>query len=266
MLADESPIDCRVEEGVAEITLNRPDAGNTLDVATVRGLLEIVARCETDPKVRAVLIRGSGHSFCAGGDVKEFVHELESGRGDVYPRSVAADLHQAVSRLCRLDAPVVVAVRGVAAGAGLSLVCAADIAVATSDARFCVGYSGIGLTMDGGLSYFLPRAVGRRRALDFALTNRVVDAEEAPACGLVTQVVRPTELDAHVRALLRALASGPTKAFGDIKRLLDGGWRESLETQLELEARSISSAFAARDGAEGIAAFSAKRRAVFSGD
>jgi 2-(1,2-epoxy-1,2-dihydrophenyl)acetyl-CoA isomerase len=102
--------------------------------------------------------------------------------------------------------------------------------------------------------------------LDFALTNRVVDAQEALACGLVTQLVPPGELETGVRTLVNDLAAGPTKAFGEIKRLLDGGWRESLETQLELEARSISGAFATRDGAEGIAAFVAKRRAVFSGD
>ena len=254
-----------VHDGIAQITLNRPEVSNALDPRAVRTLLDIASACEVDPTVRVVLLRGSGRTFCAGGDTGCFLKELESGTIQAFSRLIAADFHLAISRLLRLDAPLIVAVQGAAFGAGLSLVCAADLVVAADDVRLCAGYPALGLTMDGGLSYFLPRIVGRRRALELALTNRVLRAPEALALGLVTEVVTGAELDKRAEELAAQLAAGPTRAYGDIKRLLDDGWQQTLETQLEREARALFAAFGSRDGREGIAAFAAKRAPVFIG-
>lgn len=262
----DAPVLVEVADGVAEVVLNRPGQANSFDSSTVQALLDAASRCEADPAVRAVLIRGCGPHFCAGGDIRVFAQELDAGTLRAFSRGVAAQLHLAVARLHRLDAPVVVAVHGPAAGAGLSLVCAADIAIAGPGARFRAGYPGIGTTMDGGLSYFLPRLVGMRTALRLALTNETLDSAQALAAGLVTDLVDdPEQLLPQARALTRRLAAGPTRAYGDIKRLLYGGWTQGLETALELEARSMYAAFGTHDAQEGIAAFTAKRTPRFSG-
>jgi 2-(1,2-epoxy-1,2-dihydrophenyl)acetyl-CoA isomerase len=254
-----------VRNGIAQITLNRPKSSNALDAQAVRALLDIANACEVDPTVRVVLLRGSGRNFCAGGDTGRFLKELENGTLQAFSRQVAADFHLAISRLLRLDSPLIVAVQGAAAGAGLSLVCAADLVIAADDVRLCTAYPALGLTMDGGLSYFLPRIVGRRRALELALTNRVLRAPEALALGVVTEVVTGAELNNRAEELASQLAAGPTRAYGDIKRLLDDGWQQTLETQLEREARALFAAFGSRDGREGILAFAAKRAPVFVG-
>ena len=252
-----------IGEGVAEITLNRPEAANALNAEMGRELHDAVLRCDADDAVRAVIITGSGRFFCAGGDLKDF-----AAQGDDLPRYVkesAGIFHAAISRLNRMDAPVIMAINGTAAGAGFSFALAGDIAVCVDTATFTMAYTRAGLTPDGSSSYFLPRIVGLRRAKELTLTNRRLTAQEALAWGIVNQVVPDTELMPTARALATELAQGPTLAFGMSKRLLDSGLIQSLETAMEDEAQTIAAAMRTEDGRGGIAAFIDKRTPQFNG-
>jgi 2-(1,2-epoxy-1,2-dihydrophenyl)acetyl-CoA isomerase len=249
-----------VQGGVARIVLNRPKAANSINLDLARELVRAATRCDEDPAVRAVAITGTGNTFCVGGDLKSFAAQGE--RLPHHLREVTTHLHAAVSRLARMDAPVIAAVNGTAA-AGMSLACACDLVLAAESARFTMAYTRVGLTPDGSSSYFLPRLVGLRRAMELTLTNRVLSAREALDWGIVSQVIADGELEAQVDALASDLASGATEAFGASKRLLHGGWSETLETQLEQEGRTISNASRTTDGREGIAAFLEKRAPRF---
>jgi 2-(1,2-epoxy-1,2-dihydrophenyl)acetyl-CoA isomerase len=213
--------------------------------------------------VRAELIRGAGARFCGGGDVKDF-----ATRGpdlSHHLRAITVPLHAAVSQLVRLDAPVVAAVHGSAAGAGLGLVAAADLVVAGASTKFVLAYTGIGVTPDCASSWFLPRLVGLRRSLELALTNRVLDASEARDWGIVSSVVPDDDVTATAERLAAELANGPTRALGGVKRLLHGSLEHTLDQHLVLETEEICRAAATADAAEGIAAFVTKRRPVFNG-
>ena len=175
-------------------------------------------------------------------------------------------LHMAISRFVRMDAPLVVAVNGAAGGGGMSFVLAADLVLAAESAKFTMAYTKAGLSPDGGSTYFLPRIVGVRRALELALTNRVLTAREAQEWGLVTRVVPDAALGADAAALAVQLAAGATRAYGAAKRLLHHSFAESLETQMELEAQAIAERARGADAREGMAAFIAKRAPRFEGD
>ncbi len=252
-----------VEDHVARLTLNRPDAGNAMNAVMMRELRDAAIRCDEDPEIRAVIIAGAGKMFCAGGDLRSF-----AGEGDglpAYLKGITNDLHGAVSRLCRMDAPVVSAVKGVAAGAGFSLACAADMVIAAESARFTVAYTGVGLSPDGSCSFFLPRLIGLRRTQELMLTRRILKASEALDWNLVTRVVPDDDLEAESSKLAAQLAAGPTRAFGSVKRLLLHSSGDHLESQMEHEARCIADAARSADGKEGIAAFLEKREADFAG-
>ena len=184
----------RVERGIARITICREKAYNALDLDSARELYDIVNRCGSDRAVRAVIIRGAGNkAFCAGGDVASFAKDPETV--DRLIKEITGYLHLATSRLAWMDAPVIAAVNGVAAGAGLSLACACDLAVAADNATFTSAYTQIGLTPDGSATYFLPRLIGRRRALELFLCNRTLNAAEALDWGMLNRVVPPAELE-----------------------------------------------------------------------
>jgi 2-(1,2-epoxy-1,2-dihydrophenyl)acetyl-CoA isomerase len=252
-----------VTGGVAQVTLHRPDAKNALNLAMARELMDAAIRCDEDPGIRAVVLTGSNGVFSAGGDLKSF-----SRAGDRLPhalKELTTYLHAAVSRLARMDAPVVAAVNGAAAGAGMSLACAADIVLCGTSARFTMAYTRAGLAPDGSSTWFLPRIIGYRRTQELMLTNRTLSAEEALAWNLVTRVVPDAELAGAARALATELAAGPTVAFGSVKKLLLTSATESLETQMEREARHIAAAARSADGKEGVAAFVGKRPPSFRG-
>jgi 2-(1,2-epoxy-1,2-dihydrophenyl)acetyl-CoA isomerase len=250
-----------VDGGVATITLQRPEAGNAIDLALAQELRAAVLDVERDASVRVVVLRGAGANFCVGGDLRAF-----AGREDLpaHLREVTTHLHAAIVGLARIDAPIVVAVQGSAAGAGLGLVCGGDLVVAEDAARFVVAYSRVGLSPDGGTSWFLPRLVGLRRAQELALTNQVLDAPAAQAAGIVTRVVRDGDLQEEVVALAAALAGGPARAVGEAKRLLRASFDQPLAVHLDAEAAALVRSAAQPDAAEGIAAFLAKRAARFS--
>lgn len=252
-----------LRHGVAHLTLDHPEA-NAIDRELARELMAATLRCDDDPEVRAVLVTGAGRMFCAGGDLRSF-----SGVGKELPshlKEVTTYLHAAISRMARMDAPVVAAVNGPAAGAGMSLACACDLVIAAESAVFNLAYTRAGLAPDGSSTFFLSRHVGLRRALELALTNRTLTAEEAVAWGIATRVVPDGKLVAEAEALARELAAGPTRAYGATKRLLREGTTGTLETQMELESRAIAEMSQTRDGREGVAAFLEKRAPRFTGE
>lgn len=256
-------IEFDVTEGVATITLNRPKAYNALDVALARDLMEAAIRCQ-EPDVRAVALTGAGRAFCGGGDLGAF-----SGATDGMPaliRRITTYLHAAVSRFTRMDAPLVIAVNGVAAGAGMSLALTGDLVVAAESARFTMAYTRAGLAPDGSSTFFLPRLVGLRRAQELMLTNRTLSAAEALEWGMITEVVPDEELIARMCALAADMATGPTRAFGGVKKLLASSAAESLESQMELETRAIAAAAGTADAREGVSAFLEKRAPSFKGE
>jgi len=243
-----------VQENVAHITLNRPESANAINLALAKDLMNAVMNCDEDPLIRAVLIKGAGPIFCAGGDVKRFAEKGEDL--PYYLKEITTYLHVAMSYLVRMDPPVVAAVHGSAAGAGMSLACACDVTLAAESARF---------TMDGGATYTLTRLVGIKRTLELALTNRLLSAEEALNWGIVTRVLPEKDLIKEATALAGRLAAGPTKTFGSTKRLLQSGLTESFEGQMKNESRSISEMARTADGHEGISAFVGKRIPKFKG-
>jgi 2-(1,2-epoxy-1,2-dihydrophenyl)acetyl-CoA isomerase len=251
-----------VRDNVAHVTLNRPQAGNALHLEMAKELMAVALRSAGDPSIRAVLLSGAGNRFCVGGDVKAFAAQEQLPQ---YLREVTTYLHLAVSRFARLDAPVIAAVQGSAAGGGFSLAISCDLVIAAESATFLMAYSKIGMAPDGSSTYFLPRLVGFKRAMELTLTNRVLSAREACEWGIVTEVVAPDGLAARAEELAKSLAQGPTGAYGSAKRLLHSGWNQSLETQMELESRAIAEAGASSDGKEGIKAFVEKRKARFNG-
>lgn len=257
-------LDYDLSDGVAWITFKRPERFNALDPTMARELCDVANRCSSDPAVRAVVMTGSGEqAFCAGGDVSVFGERLDDI--EVLVKEMTTYLHAAVSRFARMRAPLIAAVNGVAAGAGFSLVTCCDLALAAETATFTSAYTRIGLTPDGSSTHFLARLVGTRRAMELYLTNRVLSAAEALDWGLVNKVVPAGGLTAEAEALARKLAEGPTAAHGGVKALLQSAASESLETQMELETRTIAAAGASADGQEGIRAFLEKRPAHFTG-
>jgi 2-(1,2-epoxy-1,2-dihydrophenyl)acetyl-CoA isomerase len=248
---------------VATLTLNRPDAYNALNLPLGRELFAASLELDEDPDVRCVVLTGSGRAFCAGGDVKDFVDNL--GRIGAHIKELTTYLHGAISRFCRSDKPVIVAVNGVAAGGGFSLALSGDLVLAAESAKFTMAYSRIAASPDGSSSYFLPRLIGLRRAMELYFTNRVLTAREAAEWGMITRAVPDAELKGTVDALARELAQGPTRAFGTAKRLLHQSTWESLETQMELEAQGIAACGHTEDFRAGVTAFVEKRTPTFRG-
>ena len=260
---DYTTLSLAVEDGLATITLDRAEAANAIDRAMALDLMHAAIRCDEDPEIRAVLITGSGRFFCAGGDLKSFA---AAGEGiPAHLKELTTYLHAGVSRFTRMNPPVIGAVNGMAAGAGMSLACSCDIVLAAESAAFTMGYTRVGLTPDGSSTYFLAKAVGLKKALDLTLTNRMLSASEAEAFGIVSRVVADDTLAEEATALGKQLAAGATLALGAAKRLLHSGWSETLETQMELETRAIADAARTADAQEGIAAFIEKRDANFKG-
>ena len=257
-------LDFEVRDGVANLTLNRPKAANAVNLQLAKDLFYAALQCDEDPAVRAILITGRGKMFCAGGDLASF-----ADAGEDLPRLIkemTTYLHAAISKWARCRAPVIASVGGAAAGAGFSLCCAVDLVVASENAKFSMAYTGAGLTPDGSSTFFLPRIVGTRRALDLMMTDRALSAAEALEWGLVNQVVPADELAEASQKLATQLASGPTGAFGVVKKLVGSSLGDNLEAQMELEGRAIADSARTADAREGIDAFFAKRRPKFTGE
>ncbi len=258
------PILYEVRDGVAHVTLNRPDAANAFDLEVVRAFHRIMIDCDKNPAVRAVLLTGAGRMFSAGGDLKFF---LEAGdRVASVLAEMTAGLHAGIAVMNRMDPPVVIAVNGMAAGGGMSLAMTGDVVFAGEGARFTMAYTAAGLSPDGSSSWFLPRLAGFRRAKELALTNRMLSAREALEIGIVDRVTSEETLLEEAGKQARAFADGPTGAYGAVKRLMIESLQNGLETQMELESRGIAARAASPDGREGVGAFAEKRKPRFSGE
>jgi 2-(1,2-epoxy-1,2-dihydrophenyl)acetyl-CoA isomerase len=252
-------------DGVATLRLNRPDNGNAINPDMAADLAEAATQIAENTHVRAVLIAANGPNFTVGGDLTVFAG---TGREQLpnQLRRMIDSFHLAIERLTSIDAPIVAAVRGGAAGGGLGLLYAADIAVAADDARFAIGYGALGLTADGGNTWFLPRMVGMRRAQELFLLNRRLTAQEAFEFGLVSRLAPSDAVETEAAALAAKLATGPTRAYGAVRRMLRQSFETGLSDQLDAEKESLVAASGTSDAQEGIAAFVAKRRPQFRGE
>ncbi|MBV8064094.1 MAG: enoyl-CoA hydratase/isomerase family protein [Actinobacteria bacterium] len=246
------------EGAVQTIVLNRPDVMNAFNRALHAGLRDALKEAR-DPEVRAVVITGAGRGFSAGQDLKEFSDMPDVGD------SLRATYHPNILAIRALEKPVIAAVNGACAGAGLSLACACDIRIASDAAVFVPGFVGIGLIPDSGGTFFIHRLLGAPRAFEWMSSNRRLTAAEAHAWGLVSEVVDADVFSARVAELAATYAAAPTKAIGMTKRLFDHADTATLEEQLEREAQLQAVAVQSSDFREGVAAFVEKRPPEFSG-
>jgi 2-(1,2-epoxy-1,2-dihydrophenyl)acetyl-CoA isomerase len=245
---------------ITTIVLNRPDAANGMNDAMTRELSVAAALCDTEA-TKVVTLTGAGRFFCAGGDLKAMAAAPSAG---AFVKGIADDLHRALSTFARMDAVLIIAVNGVAAGAGFSLAVTGDLVVSAESAKFTMAYTRAGLSPDGSSSYYLPRLIGIRRTQELMLTNRTLSAAEALDWGLVTEVVPDAELAVRTEALAQAMAATARPSNSAVKKLLLSTFRSGIEEQMELEGRLIAECARSADGTEGIAAFLDKRKPEFS--
>ncbi|HEY2203144.1 MAG TPA: enoyl-CoA hydratase-related protein [Pseudonocardia sp.] len=252
------------DDGVGHLVLNRPEASNGMDVPFLRALYDAVMAAHGRAGLRVLLLTGEGANFCAGGDIKTF-----ASKGEALPdylREATSWLQVCVQGLLGLQAPVIAAVHGFAAGGGgFGLVCASDIVLAAESARFMSGATRVGMAPDAGSSVTLPQIVGVRKALEIFLTNPTLTAREALDIGLITRVVADDSLREEALALARTLAAGAPLAMGATKRLVWSGLGGRVEAQLPEEARTVAELSGTADSREGLAAVIERRRPTFTG-
>lgn len=250
--------------GIFRITFNRPDRANAIDLGFAQDFKAVAEHCAADDSIRCVLIDHEGPLFSAGGDLGSF-KEAGDGLPDALGE-LLANFHPAVETLSAMNAPVIAAINGTAAGAGLALAASCSFTFATAKSKFTMAYTGVALTPDGSSTWFLPRNIGMRRAEQLALTNEVLTAEKAADWGLINDVLADeAALKETVEKLAAKLAKGPTASFGTARRLLLSSLNADLKSQLEAEGQGIVAAARGTDGREGISAFLEKRKPNFVG-
>ncbi|HEX2094778.1 MAG TPA: enoyl-CoA hydratase-related protein [Longimicrobiaceae bacterium] len=250
-----------VQNQVALVTLDRPEAFNALDLATARDLSEVLLDLSSDSEIRALVVTGAGRAFCAGGDLRRALAHPHGPPAAF--RELATFVHVCVAEIRRTPKPVIAALNGVAAGGGFSLALACDFRIMAASARLVQGYTSQGLAIDAGGSFTLPRLVGLARALEIAAFDEPIPADRALAWGLVTRVVPDGAVVEEARAMAATLAQRSIHAFASVKRLLTDSFDTSLEGQLEREREALLSCAGHPDGLEGIRAFLEKRRPVY---
>lgn len=248
--------------GIARIRLNRLQGANGFNESMMRELADAAGHCDADHSIKAVILGANGKFFPAGGDLKGMA-DAGDERG-IHVKRLADNLHRAVSSFARMDAPLIVAVNGMAAGGGFSLAISGDLVIAGRSAAFTMAYTRAGLSPDGSASYYLPRLVGLRRAQDLMFTNRTLNADETLAWGLVSEVVEDDALEARCEKLAAQFLKGARGANSNIKKLLVTSYHQGLEEQMEMEGRLVSACADSADGCEGIDAFIAKRAPKFA--
>lgn len=256
-----------IADSIATVTLNRPAALNALNADMKDALLETVSRVEADPAVRCMVIRGAGESFMAGGDLKSFAEDF--GRDALWRRRRFLEginnMHPLLFAMRRMPKPVIASVHGYAAGFGVSLAVACDLTICADDAKFTLAYVRIGTSPDGGASYFLPRLVGLKKAMEIALLGDEFSAEEARDLGMVNMVVPRGALAERTDALARRLAAGPTQAYAGVKKLMYASLESGMENQLQREAECFAANAQTQDFREGVTAFLERRKPDFQG-
>jgi len=250
-----------IEGAIARITLHRPDAANGLNSQMARELKQAARACGDDPRIKAVVLGAEGRFFCAGGELREMLAHGDA-IGDA-AQALADDFHAAISLLTNMQAVLIIAVNGVAAGGGFSLALIGDIVLAAESASFTMAYTRAGLCPDGASSYFLPRLVGLRRAQELMLTNRTLSAAEACAMGMVTRVVADAELAQESDRLAAGFAAGARLSNAYVRKLLLASATNDLAAQMTLEGQLLARCADSPDGREGIQAFFDKRKPDF---
>ncbi len=257
-----------VSDGLATITINRPEAMNAMDIESKVALREAAETAAADPAVRAVLLTATGRAFCVGQDLKEHIallaEDKKSGSGGTM-NTVREHYNPIVRALTRMPKPVVAGVNGVAAGAGLGFALAADYRVVADTAKFTTSFAGVALTADSGVSWTLPRLIGQSRAADLLLFPRSFSAQEAFDLGIANKLVPADELAAEAAAVARALAEGPTVAYAALKESLAYGAGHTLDEALEKEDELQTLAGASEDHAIAVQAFIAKEKPKYLG-
>jgi len=261
----DSPVLLDVTDGVATITLNRPQAYNSLNIATKELLRDTIQQVADDPAVRCVVLTGSGKAFCTGQDLKEHIELLENGGSDALFTTVDKHYNPTVTALAGMAKPVIAAVNGVAAGAGSSLAFACDLRIVADTAGFNLAFANVALSCDTGASYHLPLLVGRAKAMELLYFPRTVQAAEALELGLATTVVPAESFADEVASLATRLAAGPTVALGAMRRSVSYAAGVTLAEALELESAMMARTGATADHAAAVAAFVAKEKPVFEG-
>ncbi|RJF95454.1 enoyl-CoA hydratase-related protein [Noviherbaspirillum saxi] len=252
---------CEIVDGIAAITLNRPDNGNALDSAMGRALITAVNEVISDKSVRTVMLTGSGKSFCVGGDIAEM---RSANDLSVLMEAAISELHALIRMLKKLPIPVISALNGPIGGGGIGLALCADIVLAAESMKLRGGYSAIGLTPDLGASYLLAARAGAARAKEILLMNEPIGARQCLEWGIVNAVLPDAELHSEAWKHARRLASGASLSFGRIKHLVDGAATRSLDDHLTLEEGYMIASARSADGKEGVAAFMEKRRPYFT--
>jgi 2-(1,2-epoxy-1,2-dihydrophenyl)acetyl-CoA isomerase len=255
--------DCTMDDGLAHIVLNQPDRGNPIDGQFCRELSLCIAELSERTDVRSVLLSARGRLFSVGGDLSLLVKQ-----GDALPRTIktwTTDLHAAIARMIRMRAPVVAAVHGNVAGGSVSLMAAADLVVIAESARISSAFSRIGFSPDSGSTTTVTRRIGVARARRFFLLGETLDAKTALSLGLVDHVVETNAVQGEAKRMARELATGPTEAYGAVKRLFAQTLDRSLESQMEEEAQTLAAISRTVDAREGVKAFIEKRKPAFVG-
>ena len=250
---------------LAVIALNRPAVFNAVNAALLEELVDALEGCGRDRAIRAIILTGAGEkAFCSGGDIGAMRESLAADSTSFFSETIPP-LHAMIETIRGLSKPVVAAINGVAAGAGLNIALACDFRIAVETARFSAAYINIGLSGDGGGSFFLPRLVGLAKATELFLLGDTIDARQAESLGLLTRVVPNAELLPAAKELALKLAAKPSFAIGRMKALLNQSFNTDLTTQLESELQSITACGQTTDFREGVAAFTEKRPAQFEG-
>ena len=252
-----------VADGIATITLARPELGNPIDGEFSRDLYEMANALAGRDDVRAILLRADGPAFSYGGDISTFAPQVDELPAIM--RRWTGDFHTGLIRLQRLDAPIVAQVQGVCAGGGVAIAAGADFVIGTPTTRFVAAYTGIGLACDGGASLACTRRMGFSRATRFMLLNQSLTGAQALEAGLMDEMLEPEALAPRAQALARQLADGPTVALGEVRRLLRQATHATMEAQLEAEAQAMVKAATTEDAREGVLAFAEKRKPSFRG-
>ena len=256
-------IDLTIEGGVAELVLARADARNAIDLAWAQGLDAAAARCAAADGLRCVLIRADGSAFTVGGDLGYLEARLDDLPGEL--NRMITPFHRALHALARLPVPVVAAARGAVAGGGLGLLWCADIVLLAEGTKLATGFPHLGLSGDGGSTWYLPRLIGLRRAIELQMEGRVLSAEEAVEWGLANRVTAPDALDPEARAIAGRLAAGPTRAYGEMRGLLRASFDRDLPAGFDAEQDAMQRCGHTADALEGISAFIARRAPGFEG-
>lgn len=248
---------------VAKIILNRPDAGNTLNIELAKELYKATSIVATDSNIKVLVLTGRGKLFCGGGDLKFLLSKQEKVKQTLL--EMTHYFHGAIARMARMDALVIIGINGTAGGGGFSLAITGDIIFSVKEAKFTLAYTNAGLSPDGSSTFFLPRIVGMKRAKELMLTNRVFSADEALNMNLIDKVLDDqNQLTEEIDKQVEIFSNGPKKAYAGVKKLLNISFENGLETQMDIEGIKISENAESSDGIEGLNAFSEKRKPNFN--